>query len=70
MENYTTYEDKENKYIPYVCEEVDKTIQHKKLVPHCFNETKLNCVTLWETNDNGEKVSQCILKYLELQVVF
>ena len=57
MENYTTYEDKENEYTPYVCEELNKTIEHKKLVPHCFNETKLNCVTLWETNENGEQVS-------------
>ena len=55
-ENYTGYEDTTVSYIPWVCEEIDTTIQHTKMEPKCKNETKLNCVTLWTEDENGESV--------------
>ena len=33
-----------------------KTVPHVKMVPHCKNVTKQNCVTLWETDANGKQV--------------
>ena len=34
-----------------------KTVPHVKMVPHCKNVTKQNCVTKWETDENGNQVS-------------
>ena len=56
----TTYrgnEDKEETYVPWVCEERDITIQHEKLMPVCKNITKQNCITIWKTDDKGNPVS-------------
>ena len=55
-ETITGYEDMTVSYIPWVCEEIDTTIQHTKMEPKCKNETKLNCVTLWTEDENGESV--------------
>lgn len=43
-------------YIPWVCDPVNNTIPHTKMVPKCYNETKLNCVTLWKEDENGTSV--------------
>ena len=33
-----------------------KTVPHVKMVPHCKNVTKQNCVTNWETDKYGKQV--------------
>ena len=43
-------------FVEKSCYEGKKTIPHKKLFPECRNVTKQNCVTLWETDDNGEQI--------------
>ena len=43
-------------FIEKSCYQGKKTIPHKKLFPECRNVTKQNCVTLWETDENGEQV--------------
>ena len=35
-----------------------QVIPHVKMLPECKNVTKQNCVTLWETDDDGKQVSQ------------
>ena len=43
-------------FVEKSCYEGKKTIPHKKHFPECKNVTKQNCVTLWETDENGEQV--------------
>ena len=35
-----------------------QVIPHVKMLPECKNVTKQNCVTLWETDDDGKQVGQ------------
>ena len=51
-----TYKETRVPYNVKGCNETKTTIKHKKLVPHCVDETKLNCVTLWKTDDDGNQV--------------
>ena len=44
-------------FVEKSCYQGRKTIPHKKQFPECKNVTKQNCVTLWETDENGEQVS-------------
>ena len=53
---YTGYEVEKQHFVPWVCELGNKTIQHEKMTPKCYNETKLNCVTLWKADENGNQV--------------
>ena len=39
------------------CTETTTVVKHNKLVPHCVDETKLNCVTLWKTDEDGNQVT-------------
>ena len=43
-------------FVEKSCYEGRKNVPHKKLFPECRNVTKQNCVTLWETDENGEQV--------------
>ena len=44
----------------YLLEDITlpQVIPHVKMLPECKNVTKQNCVTLWETDDDGKQVSQ------------
>ena len=44
-------------FVEKSCFQGKKTIPHQKLLPECKNVTKQNCVTLWETDNNGEQVN-------------
>jgi hypothetical protein len=50
------YKDKKVVYKVKGCNETTASVKHNKLVPHCVNETKLNCVTLWKTDEDGNQV--------------
>ena len=54
--DYKGYEDVVRPYTEKVCQYIDKVVQHEKMTPKCYNETKLNCVTIWKEDDSGEKV--------------
>ena len=43
-------------FIERACKTGKKTVPHHKMVPECKNVTKQNCVTLWETDPNGDQV--------------
>ena len=47
-----------------VCNMVPHVITHTKMRPVCRNETKLNCITLWTMDAEGNKVRQrkCVFR--------
>ena len=55
--DYKGYKDIVRPYTEKVCEHIDSIVQHEKMTPKCYNETKLNCVTLWKEDETGQKVS-------------
>ena len=59
MENtpYKSFKMVDKEYKKMVCNEGMKTVQHTKMMPECKNVTKQNCVTKWETDENGNQVS-------------
>jgi len=58
MENtpYRSFKMVEKEYNKMVCKEGMKTVQHTKMMPECKNVTKQNCVTKWETDEEGNQV--------------
>jgi len=44
------------KLVEKACTRGTKMVPHQKLLPECRNVTKQNCVTLWETDANGNQV--------------
>ena len=50
-------------YVPWVCEEHERTVQHEKLMPVCKNVTRQNCITIWKTDTNGNPVSANIREF-------
>ena len=44
-------------FTEHKCEQGTKKVPHVKMVPHCKNVTKQNCVTNWETDQYGKQVS-------------
>ena len=38
------------------CTEGMDVVQHTKMMPECRNVTKQNCITKWETDDEGNQV--------------
>ena len=43
-------------FVEKSCTAGKTTIPHRKYLPECRNVTKQNCVTLWETDPNGNQV--------------
>jgi len=58
MENtpYKSFKMVEKPYDKIECEEGMKSVPHQKMMPECRNVTKQNCVTKWETDENGNQV--------------
>ena len=40
----------------------EQVIPHVKMLPECKNVTKQNCVTLWETDDDGKQVVLAMIR--------
>ena len=40
-----------------VCKEGMDVVQHTKMMPECRNVTKQNCITKWETDEDGNQAS-------------
>lgn len=53
---YKSYEMVPKTYTKKVCSEGMDTVQHTKMMPECRNVTKQNCITKWETDDEGNQV--------------
>merc|ERR1739844_672518 len=39
-----------------LCQEAMDVVQHTKMMPECRNVTKQNCITKWETDEDGNQV--------------
>ena len=44
-----------------VCKEGMDVVQHTKMMPECRNVTKQNCITKWETDEDGNQASNFFL---------
>ena len=44
------------KFVEKTCEQGTRTVPHVKMVPHCKNVTKQNCVTKWEMDDQARMI--------------
>ena len=45
-------------FVPFTCVNDTKVELQRKLVPKCVNVTRQDCVTKWELNNLGAKVSR------------
>ena len=59
---YKSYEMVPKVYAKKECSEGMDTVQHTKMMPECRNVTKQNCITKWETDENGKQVSPLLSK--------
>jgi len=53
---YKSYEMVPQIFKKKVCKEGMDVVQHTKMMPECRNVTKQNCITKWETDENGNQV--------------
>ena len=62
MENtpYKSFKMVEKPYEKIECQEGMDTVKHQKMMPECRNVTKQNCVTKWETDENGNQVRDSV----------
>ena len=51
----------DHQFVPKTCENVQVVHWHKKKVPVCRPVTKKQCVTNWEVDHDGKKVSDSLL---------
>ena len=51
-----------------VCKEGMDVVQHTKMMPECRNVTKQNCITKWETDEDGNQASNFL--YLLFSGIF
>merc|ERR1712117_345012 len=54
-QEYTTSVLEPKLFVEKTCTQGRKMIPHVKMLPECRNVTKQNCVTLWETDPNGNQ---------------
>ena len=55
---FKSYDMEQQIYRRKSCTEGMDVVQHTKMMPECRNVTKQNCITKWETDDDGNQVSQ------------
>ena len=55
---FKSYDMEQQIYRRKSCTEGMDVVQHTKMMPECRNVTKQNCITKWETDDEGNQVSQ------------
>ena len=60
MEKYNMTMFVPKNYTEKYCNYTEIEIEHTKKKPHCHNVTKLNCVTVWEIDSQGNKVGVSI----------
>ncbi len=54
---YKSYEMVPKVFAKKLCTEGMDVVQHTKMMPECRNVTKQNCITKWETDENGNQAS-------------
>lgn len=63
---YKSWKSVEKQFEKKSCTEGVSTVQHEKMMPNCKNVTKLNCVTLWKTDEDGKQVRKSSSLYFSL----
>ena len=53
---YRSFEVVHKPYKLKVCREGWDIVKHTKMMPECRNVTKQNCITKWDTDENGKQV--------------
>merc|ERR1719328_3961 len=53
---YKSFETITKQFQKKTCKEGMDVVQHTKMMPECRNVTKQNCITKWETDENGNQV--------------
>ena len=54
---YQSFKEIPQKYRIHDCNLTTNFTYHHKMVPECKNITRQNCVTKWETDENGQQVA-------------
>ena len=52
-------------FTPRTCTDGEDIVYHKKFEPNCTIEESKNCVQVWKTLANGEKVLQQIINWYQ-----
>ena len=60
---YRSYEMVPKVYRKKECTEGMDTVQHTKMMPECRNVTKQNCITNWETDEDGNQVTRPLSRF-------
>ena len=58
MTTYKSWKTVDRQFPKKSCTEGVSTVEHEKMMPNCKNVTKLNCVTLWKTDEEGKQVRE------------
>merc|ERR1712183_291409 len=56
VETYKGNEVVQKTFEKKLCQEAMDVVQHNKMMPECRNVTKQNCITKWETDEDGNQV--------------
>jgi len=56
VETYRGNEIVQKTFEKKLCQEAMDVVQHTKMMPECKNVTKQNCITKWETDEDGNQV--------------
>ena len=51
-----------------VCSEGMDIVQHTKMMPECRNVTKQNCISKFETDENGNQASDLAFSFIVLTI--
>ena len=62
---YKSFETITKQFQKKTCKEGMDVVQHTKMMPECRNVTKQNCITKWETDENGNQASDTFFSYLQ-----
>ena len=57
VETYRGNEVVQKTFEKKLCQEAMDVVQHTKMMPECKNVTKQNCITKWETDEDGNQAS-------------
>ena len=68
VETYKGNEVVQKTFEKKLCQEAMDVVQHTKMMPECRNVTKQNCITKWETDEDGNQASNFL--YLLFSGIF
>ena len=67
---YKSFETITKQFQKKTCKEGMDVVQHTKMMPECRNVTKQNCITKWETDENGNQASDTFFFLFKKTLIF